>query len=81
MLVLQTNKIMTNVTGGVSNAFYSMFANPEVMKVIAEGVGEIFGLFGMGVDDLSGAAMNSADMVSGMIPAIKSFVSFVLFFN
>ncbi len=74
----QFNKIMTNVTGGVSNAFYSMFANPEVMKVIEEGMSEIFGMFGMGVDDLSGAAMGSADMVSGMIPAIKSFVGFVV---
>ena len=74
----QFNKIMTNVTGGVSNAFYSLFANPEVMKVIEEGMSEIFGMFGMGVDDLSGAAMGSADMVSGMIPAIKSFVSFIV---
>ena len=74
----QFNKIMTNITGGVSNAFYSMFANPEVMTVIEEGMAEIFGMFGMGVDDLSGAAMGSADMVSGMIPAIKSFVSFVV---
>ena len=74
----QFNKIMTNITGGVSNAFYSMFANPEVMKVIEEGMAEIFGMFGMGVDDLSGAAMNSADMVKGMVPAIKSFVSFVV---
>lgn len=74
----QFNKIMTNVTGGVSNAFYSLFANPEVMKVIEDGMGEIFELFGMGVDDFSGAAMNSADMVSGMIPAIKSFVGFIV---
>lgn len=74
----QFNKIMTNVTGGVSNAFYSLFANPEVMKVIEEGMSEIFGMFGMGVDDLSGAAMGSADMVKGMIPAIKSFVGFVV---
>ena len=43
----QFNKIMTNVTGGVSNAFYSMFANPEVMKVIEEGMAEIFGMFGI----------------------------------
>ena len=74
----QFNKIMTNITGGASNAFYSLFANPEVMKVIEEGMSEIFGMFGMGVDDLSGAAMGSADMVSGMIPAIKSFVGFVV---
>ena len=74
----QFNKIMTNLTGGMSNAFYSMFANPEVMTVIEEGMAEIFSLFGMGVDDVGTAAMNSADMVSGMIPAIKSFVSFVV---
>ena len=74
----QFNKIMTQVSGGVSNAFYSLFANPEVMAVIEEGVQEIFAIFGMGVDDLSGAAMNSADMVKGMIPTIKSFVSTVV---
>lgn len=74
----QFNKIMTNITGGASNAFYSMFANPEVMKVIEEGMSQIFEIFGMGVDDLSGAAMGSADMVKDMIPAIKTFVQGVV---
>jgi len=74
----QFNKIMSQVSGGFSNAFYSMFANPEVMSVIEDGVKEIFAAFGMGVDDLSGAAMNSADMVKKFVPAIKSFVTFLV---
>ena len=72
------NKVMANVTGGVSNAFYSMFANPEVMKVIEEGMADIFEIFGFGVDDVGTAAMNSADMVKDMIPAIKTFVQGVV---
>lgn len=74
----QFNKLLTQVSGGFSNAFYSLFADPGVMKVLEEGVKEIFAIFGMGVDDLSGAAMNSADMVKSMLPAIKTFVAGVV---
>jgi hypothetical protein len=74
----QFNKIMTNITGGASNAFYSLFADPEIMKVIEEGMSDIFKLFGMGIDDLSGSAMNAGDMVKSMVPAVKSFVGFIV---
>lgn len=69
------NKMLTQVTGGFSNAFYSLFANDEVMGVIQDGMNEIFQAFGLGVDDLSGAAMGAGDMVQKFVPAIKSFVT------
>ena len=74
----QFNKMMTNISGGASNAFYSLFADPEIMKVIEDGMGEIFELFGMGVDDLAGSAMDAGGMVKSMVPAVKSFVGFIV---
>ena len=74
----QFNKMMTNISGGASNAFYSLFADPEIMKVIEEGMAEIFAMFGMGVDDLAGSAMDAGGMVKSMVPAVKSFVGFIV---
>ena len=74
----QFNKMMTNISGGASNAFYSLFADPEIMKVIEEGMSDIFELFGMGVDDLAGSAMDAGGMVKSMVPAVKSFVGFIV---
>ena len=74
----QFNKMMTNISGGASNAFYSLFADPEIMKVIEDGMSEIFAMFGMGVDDLAGSAMDAGGMVKSMVPAVKSFVGFIV---
>jgi len=74
----QFNKMMTNISGGASNAFYSLFADPEIMKVIEDGMAEIFAMFGMGVDDLAGSAMDAGGMVKSMVPAVKSFVGFIV---
>lgn len=72
------NKIITQVSGGFSNAFYSLFANPEVAGALEDGMKEIFGIFGIGMDEIGGKAMDSAKMVEQFIPAIKSFVSTVV---
>ena len=72
------NKILTQVSGGFSNAFFSLFANDEVMSVVEDGMKEIFALFGLGMDEIGGKAMDSAKMVEQFIPAIKSFVTSVV---
>ena len=72
------NKILTQVSGGFSNAFFSLFANDEVMSVVEDGMKEIFALFGIGMDEIGGKAMDSAKMVEQFIPAIKSFVTSVV---
>ena len=44
------------------------------MSVVEDGMKEIFALFGIGMDEIGGKAMDSAKMVEQFIPAIKSFV-------
>ena len=70
------NKVLNQAKGAFSNAFYSLFADPGVIGALNDGLKEIMSVFGIGVDDMSGAAMGAGDMVKGLaekaIPVIKS---------
>lgn len=70
------NKVLNQAKGAFSNAFYSLFADPEVTNAFMDGVKEILGVFGVGIDDMSGAAMGVGDMmkdvVKKVVPVIQS---------
>ena len=70
------NKVLNQAKGAFSNAFYSLFADPGVIGALNDGLKEIMGVFGLGVDDMSGAAMGAGDMVKKLaekaIPIIQS---------
>ena len=72
------NKVLNQAKGAFSNAFYSLFADPEVTNAFMDGIKEVLGVFGVGVDDMSGAAMSVGDMMGGMVkkvvPVIKSIM-------
>ena len=72
------NKIMAQVSGGAQNAFYSLFANPEILGVIEEAMGEIMGAFGFGVDSMSGLAQEGGkELADKFVPMLKKAVTFV----
>lgn len=70
------NKVVAQATSGFSSAFYSIFADPEITKALEDGLKEIMGIFGFGVDDASGAAQGMADagkdLAKKVLPALKS---------
>ena len=72
------NKIMAQVSGGASNAFYSLFADPGVLKLIEDGLKEIMGAFGFGVDSMSGIAQEGGrELGQKFLPMLKSAVGFI----
>lgn len=72
------NKIMAQVSGGAQNAFYSLFANPEILGVIEDAMGEIMGAFGFGVDSMSGLAQDGGkELADKFVPMLKKAVTFV----
>ena len=70
------NKVVAQATSGFSSAFYSIFADPEITKALEDGLKEIMGIFGFGVDDASGAAQGMADagkdLAKKVLPALKN---------
>ena len=72
------NKIMAQVSGGAQNAFYTLFANPEILAVIEDAMGEILGAFGFGVDSMSGIAQQGGkELGEKFVPMLKKAVTFV----
>ena len=72
------NKIMAQVSGGAQNAFYTLFANPEVLTVIEDAMKEIMGAFGFGVDSMSGLAQEGGKALGEkFVPMLKKAVTFV----
>ena len=72
------NKVLSQAQGAFSNAFYSLFADPDVTGALSDGLKEIMGVFGFATDDMSGAAMDAGSLVKGLaekaVPVIKSIM-------
>jgi hypothetical protein len=72
------NKVMAQVSGGAQNAFYTLFANPEVLTVIEDAMKEIMGAFGFGVDSMSGIAQEGGKTLGEkFVPMLKKAVTYV----
>ena len=72
------NKVLNQAKGAFSNAFYSLFADPDVTSALSDGLKEIMEVFGFATDDMSGAAMNAGSLVKGLaekaVPVIQSIM-------
>ena len=60
------NKILTS-SWRFQTSSLVLFANDEVMSVVEDGMKEIFALFGIGMDEIGGKAMDSQKMVEQFI--------------
>tara|TARA_B100000902_G_scaffold348381_1_gene356286 strand:- start:7271 stop:9184 length:1914 start_codon:yes stop_codon:yes gene_type:complete len=76
------NKVVAQATSGFSSAFYSLFADPEITGALEDGLKEIMGIFGFGVDDASGAAQGMADvgkdLAKKVLPGLKRGIEFAV---
>ena len=72
------NKVLNQAKGAFSNAFYSLFADPKVTNAFMDGIKSILKVFGVGIDDMSGAAMSVGDMMGSaveyVVPVIESIM-------
>ena len=68
------NKVLNQAKGAFSNAFYSLFADPEVTGALRDGLHEILGIFGFALDDVGGSAMDFGEVVKDMVPTIKGVI-------
>ena len=68
-------KTMAQISGGAENAFFSLFADPEITKALTDGFKEILGVFGMGVDDTGKVAQDMGKTVKKFVPIVKNLVT------
>lgn len=72
------NKILSQIGGGAQNAFYTLFASPEILTVIEDAMKDIMGAFGFGVDSMSGIAQEGGKALGEkFVPMLKKAVTFV----
>ena len=72
------NKIMAQVSGGAQNAFYTLFASPEILTVIEDAMEDILGTFGFGVDSMSEIAQEGGKQLGEkFVPMLKKAVTYV----
>lgn len=72
------NKVLNQAKGAMSNAFYSLFADPEITGALRDGFKDILEIFGFAIDDTSGAAMDFGKVVKQYVPMVKSVVQGVV---
>ena len=72
------NKVLSQAKGAFSNAFYSLFADPEITGALRDGFKDIMEIFGFAIDDASGTAMDFGQTVKKYVPLVKNIVQGVV---